>query len=82
MKVLRVWLDGQSSGSTKVCSTFVAEKYSPYAIPQGTTITSYSGLEPDTPGTYNDQVLELYDDFMIDAHEYGIKVCSFSFFAP
>lgn len=41
---------------------------------QGTKITSYPSLEPDTPGTYNDQVLELYDDFMIDAHSYGIKV--------
>lgn len=41
---------------------------------QGTQITSYSGLEPDTVGSYNDQVLELYDDFMVDAYSYGIKV--------
>jgi len=57
MKVLRVWLDGQSTGSTK-----------------GTTITSYPSLEPDQIGTYDDTVLNLLDDFMIDAQSYGVKL--------
>ncbi|KAF8598376.1 glycoside hydrolase family 5 protein [Ceratobasidium sp. AG-I] len=57
MKVLRVWLDGQSTASTKV-----------------STITSYPSLETKAVGTYDDTVLNLLDDFMIDAHKYGIKL--------
>jgi len=56
-KVLRVWLDGQSTGSTK-----------------GTKIVSYPDLEPHTPGTFNDTVLELLDGVMINANKYGIKL--------
>ncbi|KAG9120029.1 hypothetical protein FRC07_004649, partial [Ceratobasidium sp. 392] len=59
MKVLRVWLDGQSTASTKA---------------SGTTITSYPSLETSAVGTYDDTVLNLLDDFMIDAHKYGIKL--------
>ena len=81
MKVLRVWLDGQSSGSTKVIGLFLKRKEAPdLTIFQGTQITSYSGLEPDTVGSYNDQVLELYDDFMFDAYSYGIKVGTLDLF--
>jgi len=54
---LRVWLDGQSSGSTK-----------------GTTITSFPSLEPHTIGTYDDTVLDLLDEVMITANQYGIKL--------
>ncbi|KAG8846974.1 hypothetical protein FRB96_001724 [Tulasnella sp. 330] len=57
MKVLRVWLDGQSTSTTKA-----------------TTITSYPDLETVAPGTFNDQVLNLLDAVMVDAHAYGIKL--------
>jgi len=57
MKVLRVWLDGQSTASTK-----------------GTQITSFPDLEPNSIGTFDDTVLNLMDDFMIDSHARGIKV--------
>ncbi|CAE6338864.1 unnamed protein product [Rhizoctonia solani] len=57
MKLLRVWLDGQSTASTK-----------------GTTITSYPSLETTSVGSYDPTVLNLLDDFMIDAHKYGIKL--------
>jgi mannan endo-1,4-beta-mannosidase len=57
MKVLRVWVDGQSTASTK-----------------GTTITSYPDLETTAVGTYDDTVLNLLDDVMVDAHSYGIKL--------
>ena len=57
VKVLRVWLDGESSGQ------------------KGTTFTSYSSLEPNTVGTYDDQVLNLLDDVMYNAAtNYGIKL--------
>ena len=56
VKVLRVWLDGESSGQ------------------KGTTFPSYSSLEPETVGTYDDQVLNLLDDVMYNAAtNYGIK---------
>ncbi|KDQ61350.1 glycoside hydrolase family 5 protein [Jaapia argillacea MUCL 33604] len=57
MKVLRVWLDGESTATTKA-----------------TTITTYPDLEPVTVGTYNDTVLDLLDDFMLDSYNYGIKL--------
>ncbi|KAF8753749.1 Cellulase (glycosyl hydrolase family 5) [Rhizoctonia solani] len=57
MKVLRVWLDGQSTASTKA-----------------TTITSYRSLETSSVGSYDPTVLNLLDDFMIDAQKYGIKL--------
>jgi aryl-phospho-beta-D-glucosidase BglC (GH1 family) len=57
MKVLRVWLDGQSTSTTK-----------------GTTITSYPSLETSAVGTYDDTVLNLLDDVMVDANKYGIKL--------
>ncbi|KAH8118747.1 beta-1,3-mannanase [Phellopilus nigrolimitatus] len=57
MKVLRVWLDGQSTASTK-----------------GTTITTYPSLEPNEIGTYDDTVLNLLDEFMVDAQAHKIKL--------
>ncbi|KAG8733406.1 hypothetical protein FRC11_006449 [Ceratobasidium sp. 423] len=51
MKVLRVWLDGQFTATTK-----------------GTAIT-----ETTSVGTYDPTMLNLLDDFMMDAHKYGIK---------
>lgn len=57
VKVLRVWLDGESSGQ------------------KGTTFPTYSSLEPETVGTYDDQVLNLLDDVMYNAAtNYGIKL--------
>lgn len=41
---------------------------------KGTTINEYPGLEDGGVGTYNDQVLNYYDDFMIDAQKYGVKL--------
>eukprot|EP01121_Diplochlamys_sp_Union-15-3_P018219 TRINITY_DN65_c0_g1_i1.p1 TRINITY_DN65_c0_g1~~TRINITY_DN65_c0_g1_i1.p1 ORF type:complete len:363 (-),score=44.05 TRINITY_DN65_c0_g1_i1:119-1207(-) len=57
IKVLRVWLDGQNSGSTK-----------------NTTIKSFPDLEPYQVGSYDDTVLNLVDDLMITARQYGIKL--------
>ncbi|KAF2152259.1 glycoside hydrolase family 5 protein [Myriangium duriaei CBS 260.36] len=56
VKVLRVWLDGQS-GTTK-----------------GTQINSFPGLEGNSPGAYDDTVLERLDDFMAVANTYCIKL--------
>jgi len=56
-KVLRVWLDGQSTATTK-----------------GTNIQSYPDLEPNTVGTFDDTVLELVDNLMLTAHQYGVKL--------
>jgi mannan endo-1,4-beta-mannosidase len=55
VKVLRVWLDGQSESQ------------------KGTSINAYPELE-DTIGTYDDTVLERYDDLMLNARKHGIKL--------
>ncbi|KAI0471666.1 glycoside hydrolase superfamily [Xylariaceae sp. FL0804] len=55
-KVLRVWLDGQTSPQ------------------KGTTFTSFPSLETDSPGDWDDTVLNLLDDVMVKAHDYGIKL--------
>uniref|UniRef100_A0A6B2L8V3 mannan endo-1,4-beta-mannosidase n=1 Tax=Arcella intermedia TaxID=1963864 RepID=A0A6B2L8V3_9EUKA len=57
IKVLRVWLDGQSSGTTK-----------------GTNIQKYPDLEPNTVGVFDDTVLGLIDQLMLNAKGYGIKL--------
>lgn len=41
---------------------------------QNTPITAYPSLEPNAIGTYNDTVLNLLDDFMIDSANHNIKV--------
>lgn len=41
---------------------------------KNTTITPYNSVEPDTIGVYDDTVLELLDDFMLDSFARGIKV--------
>ncbi|CAI6099504.1 unnamed protein product [Clonostachys chloroleuca] len=56
VKVLRVWLDGQS-GNTK-----------------GTEINDFGALEAETPGVWDDTVLNRLDDVMANAHGYGIKL--------
>ncbi|MCJ1446151.1 MAG: hypothetical protein MMC23_006656 [Stictis urceolatum] len=56
VKVLRVWLDGQSGQ------------------PKGTAIQAYGSLEGDTPESWDDTVLNRYDDFMVNANKYGIKL--------
>jgi mannan endo-1,4-beta-mannosidase len=56
--VLRVWLDGQSQGSTKGTSPF----------------RGYPDLEPNVVGTYDDTVLNLLDGVMLTAYKYGIKL--------
>jgi hypothetical protein len=45
---------------------------------KGTATTSYPDLETTAPGTYNDQVLNLLDGVMVNAHSYGIKVSTTS----
>ncbi|KAJ5677067.1 glycoside hydrolase family 5 protein [Penicillium maclennaniae] len=56
VKVLRVWLDGQSSEQ------------------KGTKINTFSGLESDSRGTWDDTVLNRLDDVMYNAHQHGIKL--------
>ncbi|KAH9866053.1 hypothetical protein J1614_008617 [Plenodomus biglobosus] len=56
VKVLRVWLDGQS-GEAK-----------------GTPIDDFNGLQGDNPTAYDDTVLNRLDQFMVKAHDYGIKL--------
>ncbi|GJN75740.1 glycoside hydrolase family 5 protein [Purpureocillium lilacinum] len=56
VKVLRVWLDGQS-GTVK-----------------GTPINGFNGLEGSSPASWDDTVLNRLDDFMANAHGYGIKL--------
>ncbi|EXF83882.1 hypothetical protein CFIO01_03905 [Colletotrichum fioriniae PJ7] len=56
VKVLRVWLDGQS-GSEK-----------------GTTLDNFNSLQGDGPDAWDDTVLNRLDNFMVHAHDYGIKL--------
>ncbi|KAI0935851.1 hypothetical protein AcV5_004154 [Taiwanofungus camphoratus] len=61
MKVLRVWLDGESSSQ------------------KGTNISPFPDLEPNQicngdESCYDDTVLERLDDFMVAAHDYGVKL--------
>jgi mannan endo-1,4-beta-mannosidase len=37
-------------------------------------MSAYPSLETKAVGTCDDTVLNLLDDFMIDAHKYGIKL--------
>jgi len=41
---------------------------------KGTNIQGFPSLEPNQVGQYDDKVLQLYDDFMIQARQYGIKL--------
>nr|POF16594.1 mannan endo-1,4-beta-mannosidase a [Quercus suber] len=62
IKVVRVWLDGEKSGSKG--TTFA-------------TYPSLEGTSPGDPNSgdgWNDQVLDQLDDFMANANGYGIKV--------
>ncbi|KAH9933245.1 glycoside hydrolase [Epithele typhae] len=61
MKVLRVWLDGQS-GSPKGTSINAFPDLEPTKICDGDT------------SCYNPTVLERLDDFMVAAHSFGIKL--------
>ncbi|KAI0809250.1 glycoside hydrolase [Irpex lacteus] len=61
MKVLRVWLDGQSQSQK-------GTNINPFPDLEPTQICN--GDE----SCYNDTVLERLDDFMIDAHAHGIKL--------
>ena len=80
MKVLRVWLDGQST-SQKVPSRPNRGNFEKLSFStQGTNINPFPDLEPSqicngVASCYDDTVLERLDDFMIDAHAHGIKVC-------
>jgi len=56
VKVLRVWLDGQSG------------------YQKGTAIRTYNHLEQNTVGGWDDTVLNLYDDLMVKAANYGMKL--------
>ncbi|KAL5361128.1 glycoside hydrolase superfamily [Aspergillus floccosus] len=56
VKVLRVWLDGQSSAQ------------------KGTQLSPFPSLERDSPGNWDDTVLNRLDDVMYKAHQYGIKL--------
>jgi len=56
IKVLRVWLDGQSGS------------------PKGTPISGFPSLEPSNVGSFDDTVLERYDDLMIAAKAHGVKL--------
>lgn len=84
MKVLRVWLDGQS-GSKKVSHASIIiildSLLMPNRLSKGTNINSFPSLEPSRicngdSSCYDDTVLERYDDLMVAAHSYGIKVLS------
>ncbi|KAI0336245.1 glycoside hydrolase [Cubamyces sp. BRFM 1775] len=61
MKVLRVWLDGQSY-------TQKGTDIDPFPDLEPTTICNGDA------SCYNDTVLERLDDLMVDAHSYGIKL--------
>lgn len=74
MKVLRVWLDGQSTATTKACTPIGGGVYSQTLMSQGTTITAYPDLEPNEIGVFDDTVLELLDDFMPASRDHGVKV--------
>jgi len=41
---------------------------------KGTYITPFPSLEPNQVGVYDDTVLNLYDDIMVNANTYGIKL--------
>ncbi|KKY26459.1 putative beta-mannanase [Phaeomoniella chlamydospora] len=56
IKVLREWLDGQTSTQ------------------KGTTFTSFPSLEPDKIGNFDDTVLNLLDNVMVNTSSYGIKL--------
>eukprot|EP01087_Luapelamoeba_hula_P018495 TRINITY_DN5963_c0_g2_i1.p1 TRINITY_DN5963_c0_g2~~TRINITY_DN5963_c0_g2_i1.p1 ORF type:complete len:418 (-),score=62.83 TRINITY_DN5963_c0_g2_i1:72-1325(-) len=58
VRVLRVWLDGQTQGSTKNTKPF----------------RGYPDLEHSSIGQYDDTVLNYLDAVMIEAHRYGIKL--------
>ncbi|KAG8743024.1 hypothetical protein FRC10_000475 [Ceratobasidium sp. 414] len=70
MKVLRVWLDGQSTASTK--ASIVHSQ--PLASLSVFSLNRSGHYYYIAVGTYDDTVLNLLDDFMIDAHKYGIKL--------
>lgn len=82
MKVLRVWLDGQSTDQKvfrPYLSLFVRSSQVYVTYRQGTTINPFPDLEPTqicngTESCYDDTVLDRLDTFMLAAHDYGIKV--------
>lgn len=41
---------------------------------KGTEINGFASLEGDSPGSWDDTVLERLDDFMVNAADYGIKL--------
>ena len=41
---------------------------------KGTDIVAFGGLETDSPGDWDDTVLNRLDDVMYSAHQYGIKL--------
>jgi mannan endo-1,4-beta-mannosidase len=77
MKVLRVWVDGEvrTHACLLGCFTLLTCSQST-ASSKGTKITSYPSLEQNAVGTYDDTVLKLLDQVMLDAHDHGIKVSS------
>lgn len=58
VKVICVWLDRQTQGSTKGTLPFI----------------NFPDLESKVVGTYENTVLNLVDGVMLTAHKYGIKL--------
>lgn len=82
MKVLRVWINGQSDTDLKasppapVVCLLIGD---PTVGGQGTTITPFPDVEPSSicngvQSCYDPTILNNIDQLMIDAHSYGIKV--------
>ncbi|KLO14435.1 glycoside hydrolase family 5 protein [Schizopora paradoxa] len=67
-----VLLDGMQSAGMKVLRVWISAQTT--ASTKNTTITPYNSVEPDTIGVYDDTVLELLDDFMLDSFARGIKL--------
>jgi len=62
---------GLKDAGVKVLRVWLDGQNSPQ---KGTQFTSYPSLEGDTPGKYDDTVLNRLDDFMSNAKGYGIKL--------
>ncbi|KAI5776542.1 glycoside hydrolase family 5 protein [Geopyxis carbonaria] len=66
------YLDSLQDASIRVLRVWLDGQHS--GGTKGTDITEYAGLEPSSVGTYDDTVLSLLDDFMVESNKRGIKL--------